>query len=383
MSNNSVVSIAKPHSIKKFELITRYVSSWAPKLLNIPAGQNIVYIDCMCNCGYYYDENKQLIEGTAIQVAKLLDSMMHDHRYNGKTVYIYFNDKDEARIAYLREQISRLQLSRIDVIYSTCDCDTFLSNFDFKKHKNDPTLLLYDPYEADIDWEALSPFLNRWGEVIINHMVSDTQRGACNATRKITVDKYQRTYQKNISDLLALGNDRNKLEKIVESIIQEQTIGSSSPHFIAAFPFYNRSNCVVYNLIFVTGNLTGFNLFKTVAWQTFGDKSSLKETPHLPGQFSFLGNFDVPELATDENCYYISDIAKYIYRRFHSDKQVTISQVYNALSMHPIFPLDGYKQKVLSELKSIYHVIITGKGNQQTLFFLDEVENGLIKNRMD
>ena len=33
-SNNKVVSEAKPHTIKKFELIERYVEEWMHKLLN-------------------------------------------------------------------------------------------------------------------------------------------------------------------------------------------------------------------------------------------------------------------------------------------------------------------------------------------------------------
>ena len=37
-------------------------------------------------------------------------------------------------------------------------------------------LLFYDPYKAAINWAALAPYFFGWGEVIINHMDSDTRR---------------------------------------------------------------------------------------------------------------------------------------------------------------------------------------------------------------
>ncbi|MDR3601417.1 MAG: hypothetical protein P4L49_13210 [Desulfosporosinus sp.] len=51
------ITIAKPHTLKKFELISRYVDEWARKILGYPKSQGIIYIDCMCNCGMYYDEH--------------------------------------------------------------------------------------------------------------------------------------------------------------------------------------------------------------------------------------------------------------------------------------------------------------------------------------
>ena len=49
--------------------------------------------------------------------------------------------------------------------------------------------LLYDPYDATIDWEALLPFFRNWGEVMINHMVSDPVRAITSAKKKTTKAK--------------------------------------------------------------------------------------------------------------------------------------------------------------------------------------------------
>ena len=52
-NNDKLISIAKPHTIKKFELIESYVETWAQKLLQNNWCEGIVFIDCMCNSGIY------------------------------------------------------------------------------------------------------------------------------------------------------------------------------------------------------------------------------------------------------------------------------------------------------------------------------------------
>ena len=42
---NDVISVAPPHSIKKFELISEYVKAWIQILMLNPKCKGIVYID--------------------------------------------------------------------------------------------------------------------------------------------------------------------------------------------------------------------------------------------------------------------------------------------------------------------------------------------------
>ena len=66
-----------PHTVKKFELIEKYVDEWARKILGfngvngLPGSKGVIYIDCMCNSGVYEVDGK-LVEGTALRVAKSL-----------------------------------------------------------------------------------------------------------------------------------------------------------------------------------------------------------------------------------------------------------------------------------------------------------------------
>ena len=52
-----------------------------------------------------------------------------------------------------------------------------------------------------------------------------------------------------------------------------------------------------------------------------------------------------------EECYYVKDIAKDIYDKFHARGSVKLSEIYQYLDEHPIFPSDGYKQDIKRELK--------------------------------
>ena len=38
---------AKPHSIKKFEIISEYADAWARKILGYSKSEGIVYVDCI------------------------------------------------------------------------------------------------------------------------------------------------------------------------------------------------------------------------------------------------------------------------------------------------------------------------------------------------
>lgn len=356
-----VVEKVAPHTIKKCELIEAYVDEWARKILGFngtngrKGSKGIIYIDCMSNSGLYYDSDNNLVDGTALRVAKRLNSILPN--YPSKTGYVLFNDISKEKIGRLEEEINKYGLTNITVRFNCGDGNTFLRELDIKAlQKQCGTLLLYDPYQATIDWDAITPFLNIWGEVIINHMVSDTNRGAAQATRTKAIDKYQDTYQQDIASIIAIGS-KDDLNKAIIEIIKKRTSITQKEKYIASFPFFTRTNGLVYNLIHVSGNIEGLKLFKKVAWKTFGDKSSLKNTHGNENQlmFDFSGS-GYSTTQTDEDCYYVKDIAKDIYEKYHARGTIKLKEIYQYLDEHPIFPSDGYKQDIKRELKSYAQV---------------------------
>ena len=351
-----------PHTVKKFELIEKYVDEWARKILGIkgvngmPGSKGVIYIDCMCNSGLY-EVDGNIVEGTALRVAKKLNEIISN--YPGKEAILIFNDLLPERVELLRSEIEKANLSNIIVSYSNGDCDVFLKGLnlsDYQKSYN--TLLLYDPYNASIDWSAIKPYLNRWGEVIINHMSSDTTRGISQAKKQDVIARYEETYQSDISQLL--NTDKAGLDNIVVSIIRNNINKGSSGYYVSLAPFYNRTNGKLYSLIHCSANIEGTKLYKKVTWKTFGDKSSMKNTHGVEEQFVLDFNGDgFLNSVTDEDCYYVKDIAKYIFGKYSALGRVSLEVMYKDLDVHPIFPSDGYKNEIKAELKERYYVKAT------------------------
>lgn len=356
---NDNISEAAPHTIKKFELISEYTRAWVEKLMNYDKCEGVVFIDCMSNSGLYRNADGEEVEGTPLRVANIIADAMK--KYPKKKAYLYFNDIKNEKIEILESRLPQ-RTDNFVVHTEAMDGNSLLKSISsqFDVYKNMNFLLLYDPYDAAINWEAIAPFLNNWGEVIINHMVSDTIRGAKSAKREDRVRKYEQTYQTNIDKLIELGSDKNKFEALVEDIILSK---SDKNKYIAVFPFVNSNNALVYNLIHVTGNFEGFKLFKKTAWKVFGDKSSLRESKKQDGQLSFListptGDFTigVPE---DSGCYYPRDIARYLHRMFCGQHDIPIGNVWAKLDEHPIFPSEGYRNEIKKYLKEECGDIIT------------------------
>ena len=356
-----VITEAKPHTIKKFELIEKYVEAWAYKILNYhgnpgyaPAS-GVIFIDCMSNSGVYKDINGNRVEGTALRVAQCLNTVFAN--YPDKKAILIFNDLESARVEHLKSEIEKLQLDHIEVYYQSQDCNVFLRELDLDSYKNRyHTLLLYDPYNASIDWNAITPYLNRWGEVIINHMSSDTVRGISQAKKSGAADRYEETYQTSVESLI--NASKEDLDKIVVSNIQSNAHKSS--YYVSHFAFYSRTNGKLYSLIHCSASVEGIKLYKKVAWQTFGGKSSLKDTHGIEKQLMLDLNGDgIADTPTDDQCYYVQDIAKYIYEKYSALGRVNLDVVYQDLDVHPVFPSDGYKKEIKIELKDRYHVTIT------------------------
>ncbi len=347
---------ACPHTIKKFELIEAYVEAWAQKLLQYKQCSGIVFIDCMSNSGIYKDAvTAQVVYGTPIRVSALLVETMK--QYPHKKALLYFNDKSSKKIKLLKENLPA-NTSNLEIFTSVMDGNELLRRFQIEPGIH--YLLVYDPFEASIEWAALTPFLNGWSEVILNHMVSDVVRGLPQATSDATKAKYVETYQMDIDGLLAIGCDYNSFEHKIHEIITRK-ITTGRRHFIASFPFINRKNGHVYNLIHCTGNIKGFKLFKTTAWKTFGGRSSIKNTHGLEKQLMFpLDGETELIIITDEDCYNVSDIASYLCGVFKGRKDVPFDDVYGALMEHPIFPSEGFRDDIKKELKQ-YHGVTSSR----------------------
>ena len=103
VKKSKVITTAKPHTIKKFELIEMYIKAWAQKLMLNNACNGLIFIDCMCNSGVYKDINGNIVYGTPIRVANALLDVART--YSDKQVFLYFNDLNTARVEELKKHL--------------------------------------------------------------------------------------------------------------------------------------------------------------------------------------------------------------------------------------------------------------------------------------
>lgn len=372
-NNNETISRASLHTQKKFELIEKYIMPWAQKLMNNASCKGLVFIDCMCNSGLYHDENGETIEGTPLRVARILRDIAGQYPF--KQVYLYFNDRDAAKTALLSEKVPK-ETANFHIEITCKEASELLKTIGPKLDQpNLHYFLLYDPYDASIDWEALLPFFRYWGEVMINHMVSDSIRAISQVKKESTMQKYEGTYRvSDFEQLVPFGSDKAAYEKRVLQIIN--ALKGQRRYYVAAYPFYNTQNSQMYSLIHCTSNPVGFELYKKTAWQTFGDHSSNKNTHGNENQLmlNFDGSGTITTM-TDESCFNVRDIAKYIQYRFKGKRDVPLEEVYRSLESHPIFPADGYRSQIKDHLKTDFgaeiNVIknpVTGKRETRVSF---------------
>lgn len=358
-SSEQIISHANPHTLKKFELIERYVEAWAHILLSQPKCTGIVFIDCMSNSGEYIDDNGKQVFGTPVRVAKYLRSTAW--KYLRKQIVLYFSDLSAQKTAHLRSLMPS-ETSNFHYNITTEDGNSLAKRLGKNIDQNKHYLLIYDPYEANIDWSALRPFINNWSECIINHMVSDSMRAIKMVKTETARNKYEQTYLTEIENLIPYGSDKTAYEKRIENIIKNLRYNQSRKYYISSFPFFNEKNAIVYNLIHCTSNIKGFKLYKKSAWKTFGGKSSTKNTHEKEKQL--LLNFENDNLSktiNDEFCYYIKDIAEYIVRLFKGKTDVPLDSIWRVLDAHPVFPSDDFKNEIKNELTQNYGAKTTRK----------------------
>ena len=270
-------------------------------------------------------------------------------------VQLYLNDINKEKVEELRKHIPANERN-FQIITTDLDAGALLRTIGPQLYNAGHLhyFLLYDPYDATIDWAALIPFFRNWGEVMINHMVSDPVRAITSAKRQTTKEKYENTYLEAFAELVPYGSNKQAYEKRVEEIIE--ALKGPRNYYVSAFPFYNSQNSQVYSLVHCTSNREGFKLYKKSAWKVFGDQSSTKKTHGEDGQLVLNLDPNVGSIvttSTDESCFNVHDITKYLQKSFSGRKRVRLEEMWALLDEHPIFP-SSYRNQIKQELVEMY-----------------------------
>lgn len=68
----------------------------------------------------------------------------------------------------------------------------------------------------------------------------------------------------------------------------------------------------------------------------------------------------------DKSCLHVIDIAKYLQRSFRGRKQVPLDEMWELLDNHPIFPSEGFRNEVKSDLTDFFDAKIEQIVNPDT-----------------
>ena len=352
-----------PHTEKKIELVEKYVKAWAQKLLNYspqinPSSsttcENLYFIDCMSNCGEYRDKHSnRIIKGTPYRVSKYFHDIAS--KYPSKHLCAIFNDLDKSKTDHLNKLLQDdgvFSYNNYSCIIKVQDANQLLSEIasEVLNKPNTHYLLFYDPYQADINWEVLAPFFNRWGELIINHMVSDTIRAVPVVKSEEAKIKYSSTYLTEFQDLLPFGTDVKAYEELFESNIRKFRTNDRE-YYISFFPFHNSNNALVYDLVHCTSSFEGFKLYKQCAWKVFGGQSSNKDRYGADKQLTLFDNSSGTRRDIDEKCYTLNDIVDFVIRNFLGKGEIAKSVIWDLLDRHPFFSSAPFKREIVSMLE--------------------------------
>lgn len=346
-----------PHTIRKLDLIEKYTEAWAIKLLKYPKCKGIVFIDGMSNSGMYIDKNtKREIPGTALRVTKKLYE--YSKLYKEKSIKLYFNDKSVERIQYLKSLLQPFinqQTDNFKIEIFNMDVSDFLECYAQKNSKvrDLNTLLVYDPYNDDIDWEVLNWYFNNWGEIILNHMVSDIVRNRHNDLKDSTKRRYEKVYLDSFDNLKNEPKERyqKRVEKIIEEICE-----ADKNLYIACVPFFISTNAHIFNLLFISHNIKGFKLFKNNAWKLNCGNSAVNIRNEIsifqPPLFVEMNK----ELNREEN-YTLYDVIDYIVEKYQQKNEVYWNEIWSDLDYHPIFVAEGFKPEIKNLLKEKGYIV--------------------------
>ena len=312
-----------------------------------------------------YKRQAAIEVGTSIRVVsdvdsldRIIDIILHidnviatvDDKHR---IPVFMRVKDKAKIQQLDERLNaaieeepEIHISELDIIGATeifnhNDCEFVLK---YKRNEKPVTSLSHEELHAFCDDFGLD-FATEVLNITVISLYEGNQVDSAKVKKLIdfTCDTEQCLLSKGIwyqyNDCL-LYTSINALK-------------GKRRYYVAAYPFYNTQNSQMYSLIHCTSNPVGFELYKKTAWQTFENHSSNKNTHGHENQLmlDFNGSGKITT-QTDESCFTVLDIAKYIHYCFKGQRDVPLEEVYNSLKAHPVFPADGYRSQIRDYLKS-------------------------------
>lgn len=369
---------------KKLDMIEAYVEAWIHKMYNYSRRPNVnydglIFIDAMCNSGYYVNQEENEIEGTSLRVGKKF-TYYKENRYKDFSYEVILNDRDSNAIQCQKCHLEGLEAT-ISIQYYNKNVKEFLA--DNMKYlstiKNKHVLFFYDPFLADIYWEEISSLVRFCKEsrdfgidFIFTHFhQNDTLRGIKTAKRDVAVERYERTYEMSLVEIKELiegktGPELNEFfrNRIITIMTMRFDIDKEN---IAFAPVFNSMNQAVYDIVFYSGSIRAKILFKKSLYnQEKTDYKPTSQTKLMLFEDSYVEDridYREKDIFFSPYCYAMSIAKKF------SSVQISLDDLKVYLNEHLYIPQEGAINEIKYNLAKYFNVPKPSKINNYILSF--------------
>lgn len=297
----------KEHTRHKIQYVREYVKQWLFVACN-RENDNINFIDCMSNAGIYLDGELC----TAVEVLNIFCDFAKSN--TEKQFNVLFNDIDTDKIR-IAKQICDLVCptlpKNVHTFFDAKDVNNYLSSikssyniFDYPSM----TIMYVDPFDfRTVHIPTLKNYiLHSYCEVIFNLFTSDFVRNGTDA---------------GITKSLGGNYTFADKQELWEFISRELTVGKMK--YCLSYPFRNRNNTELYQIMFITPSDKGLDKLKQAIWNTFNGQDYYRTVETSQAQLSLFSTEDDKEYRAKQ---YGAEAFELIKAKF-GNKTVTYQQL--------------------------------------------------------
>lgn len=264
--DEAILTKKKEQTHYKIEYVRKYVEKWIHVASNMKDTDNIVFIDCMCNAGVYYDGDLT----TSMEVLKIF--LDNAKKYPNKKFLLLLNDKYESSIENTKKIISYIvnnpdykNINNVKYDATYLDVNVYLemillnNKYKMLSYKNTMKILYVDPYDiGTVKVKNVKLFVEKiYSELIYNISTFDYKLNSSQDKGRIKK---------------ALGTLYDSSKNLVENI-SNVFLSGTKLQYKFSYSFKNVKNSEVYQIIFLTPHIRGLELLKDTVWGVFGAES--------------------------------------------------------------------------------------------------------------
>ncbi|MDQ0363251.1 three-Cys-motif partner protein TcmP [Breznakia pachnodae] len=358
----------------KFDAFASYTNAWLEKVINHNNNPKTKYkkeqfsfVDCMCSSGLYYNKKtSKFVDGTVIRVMKIFIKLAN--KYPMYDFYLYFNDYDKqyySCLQCLKRNLLKNKPINLSVEITMLDKNDFiyqLSINDLFKRRTNKSLVIYDPYDVDFDWNHLSKLLKFDSDFIFTHFLqNDFKRAVHTVKDKTKIAKYEQSYQMGFDELsekfdkfIGELNERENAiyrSELLRDLFTELIHKYSNKKYSCYCPVFN-SKAPVYDIVCLSNSSVALGVLKNAMYKLYKNKKADKVKKSKPEQLTLfvdektdvgIRNANVSEFEFHYNKVEILKKFKSIFK----GKTVTKVEMEKILNEDPYLPSTGIFKDII------------------------------------